>query len=229
MTATVNHLAAARDAMTPTERRLFRVLAEGLGRTPADLTADGGTVAAMQRTAQIIAAHVRDDIDDQLAELLYDAAHDACDDECTGGGRLWYERTARRLTDPYGALADIADERERQDDTWGEQNHEDGTGGKYDVILRDAARNACQREAEAGHPTWRSILFEEVAEAFAETDPAKLRAELVQVAAVAAAWIEAMDRRAGYGVPGYYVDPWSRSIDNRRAEQASGGPGDGHG
>ncbi len=43
---------------------------------------------------------------------------------------------------------------------------------------------------------WKTILLEEVAEAFAENDPATLRRELVQVAAVAAAWIEAIDRRA---------------------------------
>ncbi|MEU4216216.1 hypothetical protein [Actinoplanes sp. NPDC026623] len=84
--------------------------------------------------------------------------------------------------------------------------HPDGTGGTYDVILADAARRACQREAEAGHRTWRSILFEEVAEAFAETAPAALRAELVQVAAVAAAWIEAIDRRRAYRVPGDHGD-----------------------
>lgn len=34
------------------------------------------------------------------------------------------------------------------------------------------------------------------AEALAESDPARLRAELVQVAAVAVCWIEAIDRRA---------------------------------
>jgi hypothetical protein len=197
VTTTVNHLAAARAAMTPTERHLFCVLAEGLGHTSAALTGDGGTVAAMQRTAQILARHVREDLDEQLAELLYDAAHDACDDECTGGGRRWYERMARRLTDPYGTLAEVAHERERQDDLWGEQNHEDGTGGRYEQAVADAARLACQREAEAGHFTWRSILFEEVTAAFVETDPAKLRAELMQVAAVAAAWIEAIDRRPG--------------------------------
>jgi hypothetical protein len=116
---------------------------------------------------------------------------------------------ARRLTDPGNPLADIADERERQDERWGEQNHADGTGGKYDVILAGAARRACQYEAGAGHPTWRSILFEEVAEAIAETDPAALRAELVQVAAVAAAWIEGIDRRRGYGVPGYEGATWA--------------------
>lgn len=49
----------------------------------------------------------------------------------------------------------------------------------------------------AGHAeAWRHILDEEVAEALAETDPERLRAELVQVAAVAVQWIEALDRRA---------------------------------
>jgi hypothetical protein len=37
--------------------------------------------------------------------------------------------------------------------------------------------------------------MEEVREAMAESDPAKLRVELVQVAAVSVAWIEALDRR----------------------------------
>lgn len=40
------------------------------------------------------------------------------------------------------------------------------------------------------------MLLEEVAEAFAESDDARLRAELVQVAAVAQAWIESIDRRS---------------------------------
>jgi hypothetical protein len=39
------------------------------------------------------------------------------------------------------------------------------------------------------------VLNEEVAEAFAESDPAKLRAELLQVAAVCAAWIYDIDTR----------------------------------
>lgn len=45
-------------------------------------------------------------------------------------------------------------------------------------------------------PCWRTILAEEVYEAFAETDPARLRHELVQVAAVAAAWVEDIDSRS---------------------------------
>ena len=38
-------------------------------------------------------------------------------------------------------------------------------------------------------------MFEEVAEAFAEADVRRLRAELVQCAAVAVKWVEAIDRR----------------------------------
>jgi hypothetical protein len=42
--------------------------------------------------------------------------------------------------------------------------------------------------------TWADILEEEIAEALAESDPVKLRAELVQSGAVIVAWIEAIDR-----------------------------------
>jgi len=40
-------------------------------------------------------------------------------------------------------------------------------------------------------------MAEEVAEAFAETDAALLRTELIQVAAVIAAWVSDIDRRRG--------------------------------
>lgn len=86
-------------------------------------------------------------------------------------------------------------ERVAQDVKWGEQNHPDGTGG---ALLRGAARLArmeCDRSAGEGRTTWHLILVEEVSEALAEDDPAKLRAELIQVAAVAAAWVESIDRR----------------------------------
>jgi hypothetical protein len=56
-------------------------------------------------------------------------------------------------------------------------------------------REACQMATADGRVTWRHILTEEVYEAFAESDPTKLRAELVQVAAVAVQWIQAIDRR----------------------------------
>jgi malonyl CoA-acyl carrier protein transacylase len=43
--------------------------------------------------------------------------------------------------------------------------------------------------------TWEHILTEEHYEAMAEEDPTRLREELIQVAAVAVAWVEAIDRR----------------------------------
>lgn len=96
------------------------------------------------------------------------------------------------------ALGDVHLERLRQDGTWGEQNHPDGTGLALPEPFRgaaDQARRLCQHHARQGTVTWRHILMEEVAEALEAPDPAALRAELVQVAAVAVAWVEAIDRR----------------------------------
>jgi len=92
-------------------------------------------------------------------------------------------------------LVDVMEERRRQDARWGEQNHPDGTGGigRREVARRH--REACDEATCFGRVTWRDILQEEVSEAFAEDDPAKLRKELIQVAAVAVAWVEAIDRR----------------------------------
>jgi hypothetical protein len=96
-------------------------------------------------------------------------------------------------------LREVLAERCRQDEKWGQQNHPDGTGpdaGHQWAVLAQIARDECQEAADRGESTWRGILCEEVCEAFAEADPAKLREELLQVAAVAAAWVEAIDRRA---------------------------------
>jgi len=95
-------------------------------------------------------------------------------------------------------LAEVAQERHRQDVKWGvNQDHPDGTGGierEHEAIF---AKGRCDALAKEGKVTWLSILEEEQAEAFAETDPTALRAELIQVAAVACRWIEAIDGRQG--------------------------------
>lgn len=94
--------------------------------------------------------------------------------------------------------ADIAAERWRQDEKWGEQNHPDGTGpDAISIQLRETFRAMCDLEHGSGNGTWMSILREEAYEAFAESDLEKLDAELVQVAAVCVAWIEAIRRRSG--------------------------------
>lgn len=64
------------------------------------------------------------------------------------------------------------------------------------IISAKAAREACDIVHNAGHQSHPHILIEEVAEAMAELDdPEKLRAELMQVAAVCVDWIEMIDRR----------------------------------
>lgn len=97
-------------------------------------------------------------------------------------------------------LQQVLVERIAQDTKWGEQNHPDGTG--YDGSDRHADfwRQRCQDAFADGDGTWGHVLLEEVFEAIAEKDPAKLRAELVQVAAVAVAWVEAIDRRQAAAV-----------------------------
>jgi hypothetical protein len=75
----------------------------------------------------------------------------------------------------------------------------DGTGGAGFENRRDQMRRLCDLASQEGRLTHAHILEEEVAEALAETDPAKLREELVQVAAVAVKWIEEIDRRASSG------------------------------
>jgi len=92
-------------------------------------------------------------------------------------------------------LYEVARERCRQDAKWGEQNHPDGTGGEIDRITSEATRRACKRAADRGGITWRHILAEEVYEGFGEPSADMLRTELIQVAAVAVAWVEAIDRR----------------------------------
>jgi hypothetical protein len=91
-------------------------------------------------------------------------------------------------------LRDVLAERVAQDHRWGRQDHPDGTGNADLRVAAEQARAACQRAAGDGSLTWRHILTEEVAEAFAEPDIEQVRSELIQVAAVAVAWIEAIDR-----------------------------------
>ena len=76
-------------------------------------------------------------------------------------------------TRTHAILQEIGAERGKQDQKWGEQNHED--------------------------PMWSAILGEEFGEAcqaLLHNDKANLREELVQIAAVATAWIECLDRNA---------------------------------
>lgn len=92
----------------------------------------------------------------------------------------------------------------RQDRKWGEQNHDmipyrpkdrpltDPLAGL--IASADTARTCCQVAAEKDGCTWAHILIEEVAEFCDAPTLDDMRAELVQVAAVAHQAIAAIDR-----------------------------------
>lgn len=123
-----------------------------------------------------------------------------------GLGKPAAAEVLRHVADQWGGLpehqttrnvlAEVASERRRQDDKFGEQNHRDGADGANSLVCGQLAEVMRDANEDRESRSWTAILLEEAYEAGAETDPARIRAELVQVAAVAVAWIEAIDRRA---------------------------------
>ncbi|MFF0143572.1 NUDIX hydrolase [Streptomyces sp. NPDC005227] len=154
--------------------------------TIADLTPE--QTEALRPLAALIETAIRE------TPIRLDADHPAT----ALGGRLLADIAAymgRTLGPDAAVLAEVQAERERQDTKWGEQNHPDGTGNKSQQDFADHKRKWCEAAFGSGYGTWADVLAEEVAEVEAEREPARLRAELVQVAAVAVAWIAAIDRR----------------------------------
>lgn len=79
---------------------------------------------------------------------------------------------------------EVVQERARQNALWGEQNHDSGT---WALILGEEFGEACEAALGARFST----------NALKAKDHANnLRSELIQVAAVAQAWVEAIDREA---------------------------------
>lgn len=68
----------------------------------------------------------------------------------------------------------------------------------YRVPSESLAKHLCRSRFDAGQGTYADILIEELSEALAAAvrGEGHAREELVQVAAVAVAWIESIDRRA---------------------------------
>lgn len=110
------------------------------------------------------------------------------------------DHVAANLPPSYNVLMEVAFERIRQDAQWGRQDHPDGTGNKTQQDHAKFARKWCDDAFGAGYGTWDDILTKAVAGAEGERDRARLRAELLKVAAVAVAWIEALDRRTDTAV-----------------------------
>lgn len=98
----------------------------------------------------------------------------------------------------------------------------------YGIPSADEARDMCNGAAKGGHVTWLHILLEEVCEAaevaacadFADLVHTRrdrledLRVELLQVAAVAVAWAEAVNRQSSKLVHA----PTNRSLHDSASE-----------
>lgn len=80
-------------------------------------------------------------------------------------------------------------ERQRQIAKWGDQRHPDGTGWNLYGAQAQEWKDRCEEAEHSGTQTWALILLEEVFEACQERDSQRLREELVQVSAVAQAWL----------------------------------------
>jgi hypothetical protein len=102
-------------------------------------------------------------------------------------------------------LDELIKERRRQDARFPDQHLPNGTpefAGRMGLVkardaaqrTRDWAQKVCKGKAARGEVTWWDVLREEFYEVGAETDPARIREELIQVAAVAIRWIEDIDR-----------------------------------
>lgn len=101
--------------------------------------------------------------------------------------------------------SEVVQERFAQHEKYGERNYPNFPPQTPEQVLiskREAAdaRAVCQRAFAEGIGSYGHILQEEIYEAWAEyDDPQALRAELIQVAAVAVAWVEKIDRDAAKG------------------------------
>lgn len=126
---------------------------------------------------------------------------------CARHGGKW--DTYLNCCQTSSVLKEVAAERHQQFKQYGiNDDLEDGTGPDA-TWLRPIARHPAKRieallriqyetyEYENGKPTWVHLVLEEIAEAFQESDPERLREELVQVAALAVSWVEKIDARRG--------------------------------
>lgn len=91
-------------------------------------------------------------------------------------------------------LREVRNERHYQEARFGRQDMPYGFGSERDQLAAKTYRAVADIRAENDTLTHRNVLVEEVFEAFAETDPEKMRAELIQVAAVAVKIVEQIDR-----------------------------------
>jgi hypothetical protein len=119
--------------------------------------------------------------------------HGPCNGECNKKPPPLYTETV---------YDKIKKERDHQDAKWGPQDHPSIKNGMisnfissyYGILTEDEAKLACDAAFKDGHGTWSHILIEELSEAIHAKTEEKRKEELIQVAAVAIAWIESIER-----------------------------------
>jgi hypothetical protein len=110
-------------------------------------------------------------------------------------------------------LDEVAAERARQEAKWGQCDYPsvdpdmanalaspERICAFYGVPSESYAKASCQSADARGRCTFAHVAIEELAEALSAPDEGARREELVQLAAVAVKWIEAIDRRRAVGV-----------------------------
>lgn len=105
----------------------------------------------------------------------------------------------RRVADcdcrTVAVLADVQAERLRQIAKWGVQHREDGTDLFTYPSIAVRSRENFQNAEARGTATWPQTLNGSFYEAISTADVAALRATLIELAAVACAWVEDIDSR----------------------------------
>lgn len=99
-------------------------------------------------------------------------------------------------------IEEILEERRRQDEKWGVQNHKIVTDTVphellmtyYSLPREERAKKNCDTATKEGILTWGDIIVEELVEALNAKDYKDMRTELVQCGAVILAMIESLDR-----------------------------------
>lgn len=133
------------------------------------------------------------------------------------------------------ALAGVAEERLRQVAQYGE-NDDVPYGTGWDARwLEPFSTNAAtqierlfrmdyERKGGNAGATWMRLLREELAEVAVETDPARLTAELTQLAALCVSWIERIERDNG-GPAETSLESFLQPYRTAKADSpAAGGP-----
>lgn len=110
------------------------------------------------------------------------------------------EFLARVASNPL--LQAVQRERDRQEVKWGVQDHPSfgDASQEFRTAVEHRVKAQVNQAASEGRLNWDLILSEEIAEANAQlTNNDNLKEELIQVAAVAIAWIESVNRQAAAG------------------------------